>query len=297
MTRDGVFDRTRDAWLLLAPTLFVLTVFLYYPTIRTVPLSLYRTFLFGSRKQFVGLGNFASLATSGKYQASVLLTLAFVAVVVVGTLLVGFVVAALIFSVTRGSTAYLVAAVWPYAVPMAVAGTMFNFLLNPVAGIFTRYLAAWFGVHLNWYLDGPQAFAVVTLVAVWKQVGFDVIILYAALHTIPDSLVEVADIDGVATWRRFALAYAPLVSPTLVFLVVMNTIYAFFESFSLVDLLTAGGPNGATTFLVYKLYRDAFSYHDLGLAAAESILLFCVVVALTAVQFRFSDRYAHYGGV
>jgi len=291
---ETAFDSSLGAYLLLLPTLAAIGAFLYYPSLQTLRLSVYKTFLFGQNTRFVGLENFTSLLTSNTYLASVGLTFAFAALVVVSTLAVGLLVAFLLYEVTDGKAAYLIAAIWPYALPTAVAGTVLLFLAHPSVGIYTFYLESWFGVEVDWFTVGWQAFLVVAIAAVWKQVGYNVIFMLAALNNVPESLNEACELDGVGTWRRLLRVYVPLMSPTLVFLVVINTIYAFFGSFALIDLMTQGGPTNATNLLIYQLYRDAFQFNNLGLASAESVILFLIVGGLTYVQLRVSDRYAHY---
>jgi sn-glycerol 3-phosphate transport system permease protein len=279
----------------LLPTLVVVGLFLYYPTLDTLRLSLYKTFLFGQNQEFVGLENFVTLATSDTYLTSVALTVVFAAVVVAATMAVGLGVSYLLYVVTSGKAAYMIAAIWPYALPTAIAGTVLLFLAHPSVGIYTHYLESWFGVEFDWFTNGWQAFLVITVAAVWKQVGFNVIFMLAALNNVPKSLNEAVRLDGVGTFRRLFRVYVPLMSPTLVFLLVMNTIYAFFGSFALIDLMTQGGPSNSTNFMIYQLFRDAFQFDNLGLASAQSIILFVVVGVLTYVQLRISDQYTHYG--
>jgi len=293
-TGKTTYESTLEAYLLLFPTLAAVGLFLYYPSLQTLRLSFFKTFLFGQNTRFVGLANFQELLTSGVYLKGVSLTFLFAAVVVVCTLAVGLFVAVLLYEVTDGKAAYLVAAIWPYALPTAVAGTVFLFLAHPSVGIYTHYIEQWNGIEFDWFTVGWQAFAVVAIAAVWKQIGYNVIFMLAALNNVPESLNEACELDGVGTWRRLLRVYVPLMSPTLVFLVVINTIYAFFGSFALIDLMTQGGPTNATNLLIYQLYRDAFQFNNLGLASAESVILFVIVAGLTYVQLRVSDRYAHY---
>lgn len=293
-TETTTYESTLEAYLLLFPTLAAVGLFLYYPSLQTLRLSFFKTFLFGQNTRFVGLANFQELLTSGVYLKGVSLTFLFAAVVVVCTLAVGLFVAVLLYEVTDGKAAYLVAAIWPYALPTAVAGTVFLFLAHPSVGIYTHYIEQWTGIEFDWFTVGWQAFAVVAVAAVWKQIGYNVIFMLAALNNVPDSLNEACALDGVETWRRLFEVYVPLISPTLVFLVVINTIYAFFGSFALIDLMTQGGPTNSTNFMIYQLYRDAFQFNDLGVASAESVILFLVVAGLTYVQLRVSDRYTHY---
>jgi sn-glycerol 3-phosphate transport system permease protein len=295
MSTRTPYESSLGAYLLLVPTLAVIVLFLYYPSLLTLRFSFYRTFLFGQNLQFVGLENFTSLLTSAVYHNSLLVTFVFSAVVVAGTIVVSLFIAFMLYRVTRGQAAYLVAAIWPYAMPTAVAGIVILFLAHPSVGVYTHYIETWFGVEFDWFTRGPQALAVVAIAAVWKQIGFDVIFMLAALNNVPRSLTETAELDGVGTLRMLRRVYVPLISPTLVFLVVMNTIYSFFGSFALIDLTTQGGPTNATNLLIYKLFRDAFQFNNLGSASAQSVILFVIVAGLTYVQLRVSDRYAHYG--
>ena len=294
-TQPKPFDSTRQAALLLLPTVVVLVAFLYYPGLETFRLSLYKTLFLGQQTTWVGLGNFAELATSAAYRHSFLVTVLFAAVVVAGTLALSLAVSYMLFTVDVGSSTYLIAAIWPYALPPAVAAILLNFLLHPNLGIFTHYLEAFTPFTLDWFNSGPQAFAVVAVVAIWKQLGYNIIFLVAALNNVPETLTESAKLDGVGHLRLLRKVYLPLVAPTMGFLVVMNTIYSFFSTFPLVDLMTSGGPGDATNLLIFKLYRDAFEFSSLGLASAESVVLFVLVAALMYVQIRVTESYGHYG--
>ena len=288
------YESKWQAFLLLLPTFVVLIAFLYYPGLETFRLSLSQTILLGSQKVFVGLENYVTLATSSEYHSSFAISVAFAAVVVVGTLAVSLFVSYLLFEVDVGSSTYLIAAIWPYALPTAVAASVLLFLLHPSLGIITYYLEQLTGTSLDWFTNGPQAFAVVAVVAIWKQLGYNIIFMVAALNNIPETLTESAEIDGVGHLKMLYRVYIPLMSPTLVFLVVMDTIYAFFSTFPLVDLMTSGGPNEATNLLIFKLYRDAFEFSNLGLASAESVVLFAIVAILMYVQLRLSESYTTY---
>jgi sn-glycerol 3-phosphate transport system permease protein len=290
------YESKWQAFLLLLPTFAVLIAFLYYPGFETFRLSLSQTILLGSQKVFVGLENYAQLASSSEYHSSFAISIAFAAIVIVGTLALSLFVSYLLFVVDVGSSAYLIAAIWPYALPTAVAASVLLFLLHPSLGIITHYLEQFTGITLDWFTNGLQAFSVVAIVAIWKQLGYNIIFMVAALNNVPERLTEAAKIDGIGHLKMLYRVYIPLISPTLVFLIVLNTIYAFFSTFPLVDLMTSGGPDGATNLLIFKLYRDAFEFSSLGLASAESVVLFAVVAILMYVQLRVTDNYAHYGG-
>jgi sn-glycerol 3-phosphate transport system permease protein len=289
------FDSKLQAGALLLPTAIVLVAFLYYPAIQTFRLSLFETLFLGAQTSWVGLGNFVDLATSGTYQNSFFISVLFAVIVVAGTLLISLLVGYMLFKVDIGSSSYLIAAIWPYALPPAVAAILLNFLLHPNLGIFTHYLELVTPWTLDWFSSGPQAFAVVAIVAIWKQLGYNIIFIVASLNNVPKTLTESAEIDGVGHFRMLYKVYVPLISPTLVFLVVINTIYSFFRGFPLVDLMTSGGPSEATNLLIFKLYRDAFEFSNLGLASAQSVILFVLVAIVMYVQIRISEDYAQYG--
>jgi sn-glycerol 3-phosphate transport system permease protein len=294
MATREIFDDRLQAGGFLLPTIVVAIVFLYYPAVRAVLLSFYEATL-GRGDSFAGLDNYARLLTSGDYLNSVLVSIGFALCVVVGVLIVALFLTFLIHEVDYGQSVYLIASIWPYALPPAVAGLVFLFLAHPTIGIFTTYIEA-LGLEVDWFSDGGQAFAVVVVAAIWKQIGYNIIFMTASMNNIPQSLTETARIDGVGRRTRLFRVYVPIMSPTLVFLVIMNTIYGFFGTFAIIDIMTKGGPAGATNILIYDLYRTAFQFYDFGFASAKSVVLFVVVGILMYVQFRLSDRYTFYGG-
>lgn len=289
------YDSKLQAAALLLPTIAVLVAFLYYPALETFRLSLYESAFLGQDVRWTGISNFVALATSPTYQNSFVVSVLFAGIVVIGTLVLSLFVSYMLFEVDVGSSSYLVAAIWPYALPPAVAAILLNFMLHPNLGIFTHYLELLTPWTLNWFSSGPQAFLVVAIVAIWKQLGYNIIFMVASLNNIPETLTESAQLDGVGRLKMLYKVYVPLISPTLLFLVVMNTIYSFFSTFPLVDLMTSGGPSGATNLLIFKLYRDAFEFSSYGLASAESVILFVLVAILMYVQIRASEGYAQYG--
>jgi len=293
-TDHSVYESSWQAYLLLLPSLAVLILFLYYPALETLRFSFYTVFLFGQNLQFVGLENFTKLVTSADYSQSILVTLVFSVAVIIGTMVIGLLISFQIYRVYSFKTLYMLGAIWPYAVPPAVAATLFLFLSNPTAGVLTHYLDRIPGLTIEFYTNGPQALAIVSIVAIWKQIGFNVIFMLAALNRVPESLTEAARLDGVGPLSLLSRVYVPLMAPTLIFLLVMNTIYTFFKSFAFVDLMTQGGPNGMTNFLIYKLFLDAFEYNQLGSASAQSVILFLIVAVLTYIQLAVSDERSHY---
>ncbi|NLV08616.1 ABC transporter permease subunit [Halomicrobium mukohataei] len=289
------FDSKLQAAALLLPTVVVLVAFLYYPSLETFRLSLFESAFLGQDLRWTGINNFVELATSSTYRNSFVVSVLFAGVVVIGTLVLSLLISYMLFDVDFGSSSYLVAAIWPYALPPAVAAILLNFLLHPNLGIFTHYLELLTPWTLDWFNSGPQAFAVLAIVAIWKQLGYNIIFMVAALNNIPETLTESAQLDGVGRLKMLYKVYVPLISPTLIFLVVMNTIYSFFSTFPLVDLMTSGGPSGATNLLIFKLYRDAFEFSNYGLASAESVILFVLVAILMYIQLRATEGHAQYG--
>jgi sn-glycerol 3-phosphate transport system permease protein len=290
-SREIFTDRMQGLGLLV-PTLIISIVFLYYPATRAVSLSFYQA-TFG-RSSFTGVNNYIRIVTSSDYLGSIVISVGFAVCIVFGVLVVALYFTFLIHEVDYGKSVYLIASIWPYALPPAVAGLVFLFLSHPTIGILTSYIES-IGVQVDWFSDGGQAFTVVVIAAIWKQIGYNIIFMTAAMSNIPDSLTETARIDGVGRINRLFRVYVPMMSPTLMFLLVINTIYGFFGTFAIIDTMTMGGPAGATNILIYDLYQTAFQSYDFGFASAKSVILFIVVGILMIVQFKISDRYTFYG--
>lgn len=282
-------------YLLLLPALTVLILFLYYPQVEVFVLSLHRVALLGVRKVFVGFANYQKIFSSPKYYHSLEITLIFVAAVVVIGLAVSLALAVLANQKVRGARFYRTALIWPYALSPAAAGTIWFFLFTPVAGLVNYVLDSTIGIRPNWFGDKILALTLVTGAAIWKNLGYNVIFYLAALQNVPKELLEAAEVDGAGAFRRFWKITFPLLGPTTFFLLTMNMIYAFFETFPIIDIMTRGGPGEATNTLIYNLYRDAFRFFKTGVASAQSVILFLFVLILTFLQFRTVERRVHYG--
>ena len=293
MSTREIFDSRIQSGLLLLPTLLVSIVFLYYPTALAVRTSFFDSG-FGQGDEFVALENYVTLLTDPGYHSSLLLSILFAAVVVVGVIAVSLYLTFLIHEVDTGQGLYLISVIWPYALPPAVGALVFLFIAHPTLGVLTGPIEA-VGVDVNWFNNGPQAFVVVALAAIWKQIGYNVIFMIAAMNNVPNTLTETAELDGVSGLRRLVSVYVPIMTPTLFFLVIINTIYAFFSTFAFVDLLTSGGPSNATNILIFDLYQEGFSFFNFGVASAKSVVLFLLVGVLMFVQFRVTDEYSYYG--
>jgi sn-glycerol 3-phosphate transport system permease protein len=248
---------------------------------------------FGTSTQFVGLENFNRLWEDETYLASFKTTALFSVLVAVLGLSIALLLAVMADRVTRGATIYKTLLIWPYAVAPAVAGVLWLFMFAPSVGIVSYALRA-LGFEWNHLLNGTHAMALIVMAAVWKQISYNFLFFLAGLQSIPKSLIEAAAIDGARPWRRFWTIVFPLLSPTTFFLLVINVVYAFFETFAIVDAATNGGPGKDTAILVYKLYYDGFKALDLGGSAVQSAVLMAIVIALTVVQFRYVEKKVQY---
>ena len=286
----------RSAWLpyaLLAPQIVVTIVFFFWPAVQAGWYSFQLQDAFGERTQFVGLANFGALLTDGNYLYSFRITAVFSVLVAATAMSSALLLAAMADRVIRGALAYRTLLIWPYAVAPAVAGVLWLFLFAPSIGIVTFALRG-IGVHWDWLLQGDQAMLLVVIAAAWKQISYNFLFFLAGLQSIPRSLIEAAAIDGAGPGRRFWTIVFPLLSPTAFFLLVVNIVYAFFDTFGVIDATTQGGPAGATQILVYKVYYDGVKGADLGGSSAQSVILMLIVIALTVVQFRYVERKVQY---
>lgn len=288
------FQRYRfTPWLLMTPQLIIVGVFFFWPALQAVEQAFYVEDAFGLSRQFAGLGNFVAVLTSPEYYSAVWTTVVFSLAVALGAMAIALLLAVLADRVIKGDNAYKTLLIWPYAVAPAVAGVLWLFLFDPTLGLVSAGLKA-LGIGWNHNLDGSQALLLVILASIWKQMSYNFVFFLAGLQAIPRSLLEAAAIDGAGPWRRFWTVTFPLLSPTSFFLLVMNSVYAFFDTFGTIDTVTGGGPGGATTTLVYKVYQDGFVGQDLGASAAQSVLLMILVGLLTLIQFRFVERRVEY---
>jgi sn-glycerol 3-phosphate transport system permease protein len=286
----------RSAWLpyaLVAPQLAITVVFFFWPATQAVWYSFQLQDAFGLKTQFVGLQNFAALFQDKHYLSSFRITVLFSVLVAFSGIAISLLLAAMADRVLRGALAYKTLLIWPYAVAPAVAGVLWAFLFAPSIGIITYVLKGW-GIDWNWILKDDQAMLLVVIASVWKQISYNFMFFLAGLQSIPRSLVEAAAIDGAGPGRRFWTIVFPLLSPTTFFLLVVNVVYAFFDTFGVIDATTQGGPAGATQILVYKVYYDGVKAADLGGSSAQSVVLMFVVIALTVAQFRFIERKVQY---
>ena len=293
MEKRVVFRSSWLPYLLVAPQIAVTVVFFFWPAVQAVFYSFFLQDAFGTRSQFVGLANFVELFKSDAYLNSIQVTAVFSTLVTVLGLAIALALAVAADGIVRGALAYKTLLIWPYAVASAVAGVLFAFLFAPSVGI-VSYLLRGMGVDWNWVLRGEQAMLLVVIATVWKQISYNFLFFLAGLQAIPRSLIEAAAIDGAGPVRRFWTIVFPLLSPTTFFLLVVNIVHAFFDTFGVIDATTQGGPAGATQILVYKVYYDGVKAADLGGSSAQSVILMAIVIALTVVQFRYIERKVQY---
>lgn len=293
MEKRVTFDNRLLPYLLLAPQLLVTIVFFFWPAAQALYQSLLLPDPFGLGAQFVWFSNFEYLFSDPYYLKSFITTAVFTFFVTVVSMSVALLFAVMADQVIKGAGTYKTLLIWPYAVAPAVAGVMWLFMFQPSIGVIAFYMKA-IGIDWNPVLNGGQAMSLVILAAAWKQISYNFLFFLAGLQAIPKSLIEAAAIDGAGKWHRFRTIIFPLLSPTTFFLLVVNIVYAFFETFGIIHTMTAGGPGQSTTILVYKVYSDGFVGQDLGSSAAQSVILMVVVGILTVIQFRLIERRVHY---
>ncbi|WP_111637456.1 sn-glycerol-3-phosphate ABC transporter permease UgpA [Marinomonas shanghaiensis] len=280
-------------WLLLLPQLLVTAIFFLWPAEQALEQAFYQEDAFGLSREFIGLENFADLFTDPLYYQSMLTTLVFSFSVAIVGMSLALLLAVMADRIIRGKLAYQTLLIWPYAVAPALAGVLWWILFDPSMGPIALWLKA-AGVNWNHYLDGNQAMILVVIASTWKQISYNFLFFLAGLQAVPRSLIEAAAIDGASPFKRFWTIVFPLLSPTTFFLLVVNLVYAFFETFGVIDATTKGGPGQSTTTLVYKVFDDGFVGLDLGGSAAQSVVLMAIVGLMTVIQFRFIERKVQY---
>jgi sn-glycerol 3-phosphate transport system permease protein len=293
MDKRVVFRSAWLPWVLIAPQVVVIAVFFFWPAAQALLQSVQQSNAFGTSVEFVGLDNFRNLWNDPTYLASFYTTALFSTLVAVLGISISLLLAVFTDRIVKGALVYKTLLIWPYAVAPAVAGVLWLFMFAPSVGVVSFWLRT-VGVDWNHLLNGGQAMTLVIMAAVWKQISYNFLFFLAGLQSIPKSLIEAAAIDGARPWRRFWTIVFPLLSPTTFFLLVINIVYAFFDTFGIIDAATEGGPGKDTSILVYKVYYDGFKAMDLGGSASQSVVLMVIVVVLTVVQFRFVEKKVNY---
>ena len=279
--------------MLVAPQLLITLIFFFLPAGQAIEQSVMMQDAFGLSNEFVGLANFQTLFADPNYIESFKVTMLFSVLVAGIGLAVSLLFAVCADRVLRGGNAYKSFLIIPYAIAPPVAGVLWMFIFNPTLGVLS-YALRQFGFEWNYMVNADHALALIVIAAVWKQVSYNFIFFLAGLQAVPKSLLEAAAMDGAGPFRRFWTVVFPLLSPTTFFLLVMNVIYAFFDTFAIVDATTMGGPGQETNILVYKVFVDGFRNMDYGGSAAQSVVLMALVIVLTVIQFRFIERRVNY---
>lgn len=287
------FDGRLLPYLLLAPQLFVTLVFFYWPAAQAVWQSFLIEDAFGLSSEFVWFENYKLLFEKAEYFRSLVTTLVFSSIVAFLSLSLSLMLAVQADKQIKFATGYKTLLIWPYAVAPAVAGVLWLFMFQPSLGLVSQSIRA-LGFEWNPLLNADHAMALVVMAATWKQISYNFLFFLAGLQSIPKSVIEAAAIDGASPMRRFWTIIFPLLSPTTFYLLVVNVVYVFFDTFGIIDATTGGGPAKATETLVYKVFHDGRLGGDLGGSAAQSVILMAMVIGLTAIQFRFIEKKVQY---
>ena len=279
--------------LLIAPQVLISVIFFFYPAGQAIWQSLFIPDPFGLSSVFVGLGNFEFLFSDKFYRASFVTTAVFSILVTLCSMIPALFLAVMADRLIKGSGTYRTMLIWPYAVAPAIAGVLWLFMFNTRVGVVSWYLGQ-LGYDWNHVLNGGEAMGLVVIASAWGRISYNFLFFLAALQAVPRSVIEAAAIDGARFWKRFWTVVLPLLSPTAFFLLVVNIVYSFFETFGVIHTITSGGPQQSTTKLVYKVFADGFVGQDLGSSAAQSVVLLFVVGLLTVIQFKYIEKKVHY---
>jgi sn-glycerol 3-phosphate transport system permease protein len=293
MEKRSVFSGKALPWLLLAPQLAITLIFFYWPVMQAIKQSFFIEDSFGTTSDFVWFENYQALLEQPEYFKAVGVTAIFAILVAVLSLGLALLLAVQADKRIKGASFYRTMLVWPYAVAPAVAGVLWLFMFQPSLGLVAKGLNN-LGVGWNPLLNGNHAMILIVLAATWKQISYNFLFFLAGLQSIPKSLIEAAAIDGARPARRFWTIILPMLSPTTFFLLVINIVYVFFDTFGIIDAVTHGGPYASTTTMVFKVYNDGQLGGDLGGSAAQSVILLILVIAMTTMQFRFIERKVTY---
>ena len=293
MQKQSIFQSKLLPYALVAPQLAVVLIFFYWPAAQAVIQSFLLQDAFGLSTSFVWFDNYVDLFNDTAYFDAIVRTFVFSFAIALSSLSLALLLAVMADKPMRGGMLYRTLLIWPYAVAPPVVGVLWLFMLHPSLGVLSRYLRG-LGVDWNPLLNGDQAALLIILAAAWKQISYNFLFFLAGLQAIPKSVFEAAAIDGARPMRRFWTVTFPLLSPTIFFLLVVNIVYAFFDTFGIIDTMTRGGPGKATETLVYKVYSDCLLGGNLGSSAAQSVILMVIVILLTAIQFRFVERKVTY---
>ncbi|HOB16265.1 MAG TPA: sugar ABC transporter permease [Defluviitoga sp.] len=281
-------------YILLIPTLVIIILFIYWPAVSSFMLSFYKVSPFGDIKIFVGFDNFLNLFKSKTYLNAIKVTVIYILVTVFSVIFLGYLIALLLDNKVFGVKFYRTLIFTPYAISFTIAGALWTFMLNPVAGHINYFLNRFFGISANWLTSQPFALISVMVTSIWKMLPFSIIFYLAGLQSIPEEVIESSIIDGANNWQRIWKIKFPILSPTTFYLIIMEITHAMFDSFGIIDIMTRGGPVESTTTMIYRLYLDSFYFQKTGEAAAQSVILFIIMCFITFFYFKFGEKSVHY---
>lgn len=287
------FNHRMCAWIFIVPQLLVTVIFFIWPAWSALSQSFFYTDAFGMHQFFAGFSNFTDLLQDPAYAQAVEVTFIIALSVTFITMSLGLTMAVLINNRKKSQGFYKSLLIWPYAIAPAVAAILWRFLCHPTLGWLSHFLNS-VGIHFDYVNNPQQALLVVILTASWQQLSYNFLFYFAALRAVPQSLIEAAIIDGARPWQRFWHIIFPLLSPTTFFLLLMNLIYGFFDTFGIIQVMTHGGPGNSTTNLIYKVYQDGFEGMDLGSSSAQSVMLMIIVITVSLIQFKYLEKKVHY---
>jgi len=293
MRRQSHFDARFWPYAFLMVQIGLIGVFILWPAVKAIIQSLFRSDAFGIHNHFIWFHNFIDIFTDHTYLNSLWITIVFSFFVTLIVLAFGLLMAILANRVTRMRGVVNTLLIWPYAVAPVIAGVLWSFLFNPAIGVLSHLLDK-MGYQWDYLIHGRQALILVILSAAWQQFSYNFIFFFAGLQAVPKSLIEAAALDGAGSWSRFWHVVFPLLSPVTFFLIVTNLVYAFFDTFGIIQFVTQGGPANATNILVYRVYRDGFVGLNYGGSAAQSVILMLIVMVLTIIQFKYIEKKVHY---
>ena len=292
--KRSIFKSRWLPYVLIAPQLIIVLIFFFWPAFDSLLLSFFKVAPFGDRQIFIGLENFCDLLVSPEYHRSVLNSFIFSGGVTLLGLSVSLLLALLANQKIRGLAFYRTAILWTYGIAPPIAGVIWLFIFHPSYGFLSYLLSLVTAYEFNWLLKGWVAILLVIFAATWAHLGYNIAFFLAGLQTIPNSVMDAAKVDGASGFRLFRFITFPLLSPVTFFLFIMNMVFSFFETFGLIHAVTQGGPGDATTIMVYKAYVDGFVHLRLGFSAAQSVILMALVIFLTVLQFRYTERKVFY---
>lgn len=293
MRRHSHYDSKMWPFLFLSLQILLIVIFILWPAAKALIQSFFRSDAFGIHNHFIWLQNFKQIFTDSTYLNSLWITVVFSLLVTLLVLIFGLMMALTANRLRLFKGVCNTLLIWPYAVAPVIAGVLWSFLFNPAVGTIA-YALNHLGYHWNYFTNGHQALTLVIIAAAWQQFSYNFIFFLAGLQSIPKSLIEAAAIDGASPWHRFWHVILPLLSPVTFFLMVTNMVYAFFQTFGIIQFVTQGGPANATNILVYRVYRDGFIGLNYGSSAAQSVILMLIVSILTVVQFKYIEKKVHY---